>query len=82
MPIETGDAVVKNKFKLYAGKKKIPEGTLGVVKATYPGGGVLVAFPSLGVEDLWTNDVFTEATREEAAKLREGRQKKPWWKPW
>lgn len=69
-PIGSREVYVKNKFELHGGGKNIPTGTLGVVKRSYPGGMVIVAFPSLGVQDSWTDDVFIQASQEEAARLK------------
>ena len=69
-PLGSEDVYVKNKFELSGGNKSIPTGTLGVVKKSYPGGMVIVAFPSLGVEGSWTDDVFTKVSQAEAARLK------------
>jgi len=70
-PLGSKDVYVKNRFELFSGGKKIPPGTLAVVKKSYPGGMVIVSFPSLGEEGSWTDDVFTQVSREEAGRLAE-----------
>jgi hypothetical protein len=68
-PLGTADVFVRNNFDLSCGGRSIPEGTLGVVKKSYPGGMVVVAFPTLGVEGSWTDDVFTQVSPEVALRL-------------
>jgi hypothetical protein len=52
---------VQTKFDLFTSKKTIPAGTIGIVKQAYPGGLLLVEFPSLGISDEWMDDVFIKA---------------------